>query len=80
MRVVSEPDWLPRLIFMFDYDYRFAEHKHEQELLKFQAPKYKSQTNTNDQNSKFKTDRMTARYRIRYGNAFVIRIWSFDIV
>ena len=26
---------------------------------KIQAPKYKSQTNTNEQNSKFKTDRIT---------------------
>jgi hypothetical protein len=33
-------------------------------LWKFQAPKYKSQININNQISKFKTDRMKARHPI----------------
>jgi len=33
-------------------------------LLKFQISNPKYQTNSNDQNSKFKTDRMTARHPI----------------
>jgi len=48
--------------------------------MKFQAPKYKSQTNTNDLNSKFKTDRMTARHTITDWNVLVIEICNFDIV
>ena len=48
--------------------------------MKFQAPKYKSQTNTNDRNSKFKTDRMTARHPISDRNVLVIGSWDFSPV
>ncbi len=47
---------------------------------KFQAPKYKSQTNINDRNSKFKTDRMMSRYPISDWNVLAIGICNFDIV
>jgi len=33
-------------------------------IRKFQAPKYKSQENTNDLNSKFKADKIMERYPI----------------
>ena len=47
---------------------------------KFQVPKYKSQTNINDRNSKFKTDRMTARYSITDWNVLVIGIFNFNSI
>jgi hypothetical protein len=44
------------------------------ELLKSQAPKNKSQTNTNSRNSKFKTGTMIARRRFSDGDILVIGI------
>jgi len=49
-------------------------------ISKFQAPKYKFQTNLNDRNSKFKTDRMTAIHRISCREVLVIGNWNFDII
>jgi len=50
------------------------------ESLKSQAPKNKSQTNTNNRKSKFKTVRMIARHQISDQSILVIGIWNFGFV
>jgi hypothetical protein len=47
---------------------------------KSQAPKYKSQINTNDRNSKFKTGKIIVRYQTSDRKVLFIGIWNFDIV
>jgi hypothetical protein len=47
---------------------------------KFQAPKTKTQTNTNDQNSKFKTSAIVAEHLLGDRKVSVIGISDLDII